>query len=1078
MVTGAVAVGLLIFHFHVYRFGSPAIPFILLAGYAAWTSGALSGLICAVLGALTSAVLYSNQTPVLEALAHWQLGFAWQRFTAPTESLLRFGPDDQFRVIFVAVVLPGVALVVALRRRRVVAALQRPVRERDELFAAIMASLHDAILMTDARGISNVNASFCNMTGFSRAELLGAQPPYPFWPPEEQAKISAALEAAQQGAARDFELVLTRKNGERFPVLLAVSRIVNAGVQSGRVVYSFKDITDLKHTEESLRTSEQRFRMLYEDAPLGYQSLNSEGRFVEVNNSWLKLLGYTREEVIGHKFVEFWSPAIQALFPERFTTFCARGETRVVEFELQRKDGTVVNVLIDGTISRDEQGNFRQTHCILTDITQRKIVERESAESQARLQAAFWNLPFDFWIMGPDGRYAFQNQRSLELWGPRIGKTLDDAAHKDELWEHWRENNQRALAGEVVRGQEWQEVHGQRRFVEEIVAPILVEGQIRGILGTNIDMTQRRRGEQMLTAQRRILELIATGAALQRTLETLVESIQEQVPEGICSLMRADLKSRQLFVWVAPGLPPEYNAAINGMAIGETQGSCGAAAALGQRVVSPDILQDPKWASARGLAEQHALRACVSEPVLARNGEVLGTFALYFREPRVPGAEHLQLLVLTAHLAAIAIERRREEQTLKKSETELRLANQAKDRFLAVLSHELRTPLTPILAAASALVADNQLPVKLRDELEMIRRNAESEARLIDDLLELTQLTRAQGSLDLPALDLGVVLQEAAASLGGMLQSRNIQWRWQLPGAETTAVSADARRLGQALRSALRFAVRRASAGRPEGPTPVASEPGMVDVTLEPQHDLATARRSWRIIIRDRGPVLSAASLIPLFDLFGTKLEPGASQPLPPAVVEAKETKQGMAEIGLALARAVVESFGGTLTAQAGTGRVGEVSLSLIIDLPASAAPLAPVPELTPQTEWVGALRILLVEDHPDTQRVLGYLLQRIGYHVSLAGTVAEARALWTKGRFDLLISDIGLPDGSGLEIMELAREAAGGVVLGIALSGYGTPDDIHKSHEAGFAAHLVKPVNVSALEQAILDVARRSVGT
>jgi len=151
--------------------------------------------------------------------------------------------------------------------------------------------------------------------------------------------------------------------------------------------------------------------------------------------------------------------------------------------------------------------------------------------------------------------------------------------------------------------------------------------------------------------------------------------------------------------------------------------------------------------------------------------------------------------------------------------------------------------------------------------------------------------------------------------------------------------------------------------------------------------------------------------------------------------------------------------------------------MSLQIDLPASAAPLAPVPELPAQTESVGALRILLVEDHPDTQRVLGHLLRRIGYHVSLAGSVAEACATWKRERFNLLISDIGLPDGSGLEIMEMIRQTGDATAPGIALSGYGTPDDIQKSHAAGFAAHLVKPVNVAALEQAILDVAGRAAG-
>jgi PAS domain S-box-containing protein len=170
-------------------------------------------------------------------------------------NLLGFSGEPLLRLFASVFAFPAVSIILVIANRRLVRAIDVPAKAERSLFQAVMAAMHDAIVETDWKGIKDVNASFCKMTGFSREELIGAKAPYPFWPPEQYAAIAAALETSMRGQALDFELVLTRKDGTRFPVLLSVSRILETTpdpkTKSSRVLYSFRDITELKRAQES-----------------------------------------------------------------------------------------------------------------------------------------------------------------------------------------------------------------------------------------------------------------------------------------------------------------------------------------------------------------------------------------------------------------------------------------------------------------------------------------------------------------------------------------------------------------------------------------------------------------------------------------------------------------------------------------------------------------------------------------------------------------------------------------------------------------------------------------------------------
>ena len=147
-----------------------------------------------------------------------------------------------------------------------------------------------------------------------------------------------------------------------------------------------KQVEKIKEVEKALLESEERFRLLYERAPLAYQSLDEKGCLIEVNQAWLDMLGYSREEVIGRSVADFLNPEFKEHFKNNFPRFKSVGEVLGVEFELQKKDGSAVLISVNGKIGYEKDGSFKQTHCILYDITARDKADRETEQIVADLQ--------------------------------------------------------------------------------------------------------------------------------------------------------------------------------------------------------------------------------------------------------------------------------------------------------------------------------------------------------------------------------------------------------------------------------------------------------------------------------------------------------------------------------------------------------------------------------------------------------------------------------------------------------------------------------------------------------------------
>lgn len=221
---------------------------------------------------------------------------------------------------------------------------------------------------------------------------------------------------------------------------------------------------------------------------------------------------------------------------------------------------------------------------------------------------------------------------------------------------------------------------GEVRFVHALGNVTLDDSGRPGLVfGTLQDITDRKRTERLLEGQRQVLEMISAGAALPESLTALVRVIEANVPDMLGSILLLDKAGLHLCHGAAPSLPPEYVNAIDGKAIGPNAGSCGTAAYLKEPVIVEDIATDPRWQDYREFALSHGLRACWSSPIFDDQHRVVGTFAMYYRDPSLPKPEHLRLIETTTHIAAIAICRHHDQAELKESEARLkeaeRLAN-------------------------------------------------------------------------------------------------------------------------------------------------------------------------------------------------------------------------------------------------------------------------------------------------------------------------------------------------------------------------------------------------------------------
>jgi PAS domain S-box-containing protein len=382
-------------------------------------------------------------------------------------------------------------------------------------------------------------------------------------------------------------------------------------------------------------------------------------------------------------------------------------------------------------------------------------------------------------------------------------------------------------------------------------------------------------------------------------------------------------------------------------------------------------------------------------------------------------------------------EQKRASRELREAKEAAETASKAKDQFLAMLSHELRTPLTPVLATLNLWEVSGEFPEPIRSDVQMLRRNIELEARIIDDLLDFTRLGRGMVSASPEDTDVHELLELLIGFSQSELHEKDLNVSLRL-NASRHYVHTDASRLQQVLWNILLNAIKFTESGGSITIDTSNNSEGKIDVS-----------------IADTGIGMTPATISKLFVPF----EQGDPTH--------HRQYRGLG-LGMAISNALIKLLKGKLTAESaglGQGSTFTVSFPTITGAPATSEPDGALPTVAAK------VNLLLVEDHRDSARALAGLLENRGYNVESVPTVAEALEVLACEKFDLLVCDLGLPDASGIDlIMEIRKTKT---MPAIALTGFGMQQDIERAQQAGFNSHLTKPVNLQKLEVTIRRLLR-----
>lgn len=669
---------------------------------------------------------------------------------------------------------------------------------------------------------------------------------------------------------------------------------------------------------------------------------------------------------------------------------------------LLRRDGTSIPIDDSAAPIRDTHGDLIGVVMVFHDVTERRRSEAALRESEARFRSMADSAPVLIWVAGPDGLCTYFNRPWLEFTGRSIEQELgmgwQENVHPDDL-KRCLDTCHSAFALRQQFRMEYRLRHhsGEYRWVLDSGIPRFShDGQLEGYIGSCFDITDRMAAEEALRRSENQLRLVIDSVPMLISYIDADEHFlfNSRSYREWCGAEGKELTGRRIRDVSGESLYLQVRDRVRAALAGET---------VTFELTVPLEENRP---------DRHVRVTYI--PDIAEDGVVRGFVAVVHD----------------------ITPQKRSERELQEAKEAAESANRAKDQFLAVLSHELRTPLTPVLSMVDALEGDPGISAELQPYIEMIRRNVELEARLIDDLLDINRIVRGKLELSMSRIDMHELLRDVIDAYHGDFLRKNIEIRFE-PAARRCHVLADDTRLRQVFGNLLQNAVK------------FTPENGLV-VVQTGNHD----GNMLEVSVTDSGIGIEAELLPRIFNAF----EQG----------EGTITRRfGGLGLGLAVSRSLVEMHGGTLTARSEgkeRGAVFTVDLGLAPETAArepgrKSRPEQPLPRK--QT------CVLLVDDHEDTSRMLALLLERHGYTVFTAGSVRGALDVAADRGFDVLISDIGLPDGSGLDLMSILRER-GGAVKGIALSGFGMEDDIRRSRAAGFREHLTKPVSFQKLREAI----------
>lgn len=755
--------------------------------------------------------------------------------------------------------------------------------------------------------------------------------------------------------------------------------------------------------------SEALYHSLVDNLPQNIFRKDREGRFTFGNKNFFQTLKKSPEEVIGKTDFDLFPPALAQKYRQDDLKVIQTGEIFEDVEEHQISNGGKIYVQVVKTPVYDKQNEVIGTQAIFWDVTERRVAEEAARRADLQFRQVWENSADGMRLTDKDGAILMVNDAFCKM----VGKEKQDLEGKPlsviyaegdqaRILTHQRERFlERTIQPRIER--EITLWNGERKWFELSNSFLEIEEQPPQLLSVFRDITARKRSQALQAGHNRVLEQLATGKPLPEILEVLINTLDQQMPEALGSVLLLDEDGRRLRHGAAPRLPDEYNRAVDGITIGPHVGSCGTAAYRNECVVVEDIASDPLWANYRQLALGYGLRACWSQPIRSAQGQVLGTFAIYHSQPHRRNDTELALTEGAARLAGIAIERRRAERELEKTLHKLELANaelaeasRTKSEFLANTSHELRTPLTSIIGYLN-LVIDGltDSPEEAMDFVRTARESSKHLLSLINDVLDLAKIEAGKMTIPLEEVNLSECLIQAQTLTQVQANQKNIHLYFKMPDKKIQ-VCANAGKVKQVLLNLVGNAIK-------------FTHEGSVTVSTRVEG------RYGRICVKDTGIGISLETQRRLF------------QPFVQADGSTTRRFSGTG-LGLAITKSLVEKMGGQIILQSeGEGQGVTVEVLLPLSNPAERS-VAEDRESAASSRPAGDLvHVLIADDDPAIARFMGRILSKSAYQVCIVNSGAEAlERLERKDPVELLILDLMMPGTSGYDVLAVLKDKYG----------------------------------------------------
>ncbi|WIG96066.1 PAS domain S-box protein [Myxococcus sp. SDU36] len=660
------------------------------------------------------------------------------------------------------------------------------------ILEAVFLSMGDGVSVVDRHG----RFILLNPTA---QQLFGALPPPQMpmsqWPkyfglylpdtvtpyPAEQLPLSRAL---LRGEAVDQAELYVRN--ARYPKglwLLVGARVLTdpAGEAYGAVSV-FRDITAIKQTEAALRAEEEKYRSLYKHTPAMMHSIDAKGRLLSVSEFWLRTLGYSREEVLGRRSVDFFTPESRRYATEHvLPAFYKTGVCKDVSYQIVKKNGEVLDVLLSAISERDASGRMVRSLAVLTDVTERKRAEDALAESEKRLRAILDNANAVFFILDRQERYIFVNRE----WERLFHHTLQEVAGKSTmdlfsgpLAARFHETSQAVFntRGLVQREERIPLDDGVHTHLTQKFPLIDSSGTLYALCGISTDVTELKQlelGQRFLSeASQALVTSLDSETTLQRVAELSVPTLGELC---VVSLLDKDAALRPVAVAASSpeggrtvreflqAHPPASSQREGPYRVLETGRSESSPDAVG--LLDPEGLQDERWSAVRALSA----RASLNVPLRAR-GPILGVLSVVSAQPGRPyGPREWALAEELGQRAAFAIENA---ELYRKAQESIR----GRDEFLSIASHELKTPVTSMKLRVQQLTRtlsrqeSGQIPVeKVAAMLDVFGDQLRRLSHLVEHLLDVSRVNESQVDLRREDMDLAVVARDVTGHLRGQM---------------------------------------------------------------------------------------------------------------------------------------------------------------------------------------------------------------------------------------------------------------------------------------------------------------------